>query len=41
MITFWLLCCLLAVNVLAASNTQQIEKITQFYGDRAGKRAIA
>lgn len=40
-ITFWLLCCLLAVNVFAASNTQQIEKITQFYGVRAGKRAIA
>ena len=40
-ITFWLLCCLLAVNVLAASNTQQIEKITQFYGERTGKRATA
>ena len=40
-ITFWLLCWLLAVNVFAASNTQQIEKITQFYGDRAGKRATA
>ncbi|MCD9535799.1 sulfate adenylyltransferase, partial [Photobacterium carnosum] len=35
------MCCLLAVNVFAASSTQQIEKITQFYGERAGKRAIA
>ncbi|KAE8175523.1 transglutaminase-like cysteine peptidase [Photobacterium carnosum] len=40
-IIFLLICCLLAVNVFAASSTQQIEKITQFYGERAGKRAIA
>ncbi|PSV02911.1 sulfate adenylyltransferase [Photobacterium kishitanii] len=40
-ITFCLLCSLLAVNVFAASSVQQIEKITQFYGDRAGKRATA
>ena len=32
---------LLAVNVSAANNMYQIEKIKQFYGERAGKRAIA
>ena len=32
---------LLAANVFAASNIQQIEKIKQFYGERAGKRATA
>ncbi|WP_256383921.1 transglutaminase-like cysteine peptidase [Photobacterium toruni] len=32
---------LLAVNVSAANNMYQIEKIKQFYGERAGKRALA
>ncbi|MEC6796761.1 transglutaminase-like cysteine peptidase [Photobacterium sp. S4TG1] len=32
---------LLALNVSAANNSCQIEKIKQFYGERAGKRAIA
>ncbi|KJF98407.1 transglutaminase-like cysteine peptidase [Photobacterium leiognathi] len=40
-IIFWILCFVLAANVLAASNKQQIEKIKQFYGERAGKRATA
>nr|WP_305842960.1 transglutaminase-like cysteine peptidase [Photobacterium leiognathi] len=36
-----MLCFVLAANVFAASNKQQIEKIKQFYGERAGKRATA
>ncbi|WP_419206531.1 transglutaminase-like cysteine peptidase [Photobacterium leiognathi] len=40
-ITFWILCFVLAANVFAASNKQQFEKIKQFYGERAGKRATA
>lgn len=40
-ITLWLVCLLLAANVFAASNTQQIERIKQFYGERGGKRATA
>lgn len=39
-ITFWLLCCFITLNAYAASK-QQIENITQFYGERAGIRAIA
>lgn len=41
-ITVWLLNLFLAANVAVASNHQQIEtKITETYGERAGKRAIA
>ena len=32
---------MVAVNVFAATNKQQIEKIKHFYGERAGKRATA
>lgn len=40
-IIFWALCLVVAVNVFAATNKQQIEKIKHFYGERAGKRATA
>lgn len=39
-IIFWLLCCLITLNAYAASKLH-IDKITQFYGERAGVRAIA
>ncbi len=34
------MCCLITLNAYAASK-QNIDKITQFYGERAGERAIA